>query len=81
MRLQLALPYRYEMSNCLFEATLQEVEKQCNCSPKYFTDISGYEACEGKAKKCMNLLMVEMGDKRTVVDGAEVKVSFQPINA
>jgi hypothetical protein len=62
------------MSNCLFEATLQEVEKQCNCTPKYFADISGYPACEGKAKKCMNLLMVEMGDKRDVVDRGEVKV-------
>ena len=57
------------MSNCLFEATLHEVEKQCNCTPKYFVDISpGYEACEGKSKKCMNQLMVEMGDKREVVE-------------
>ena len=64
------------MSNCLFEATLQEVEKQCNCTPKYFVDISpGYDACEGKRKKCMNQLMVEMGDKRDVLDGDEVKVT------
>jgi hypothetical protein len=62
------------MSNCLFEATLQEVEKLCNCSPKYYVEISGYNACEGKSKKCMNQLMVEMGDKRDVVDGDEIKV-------
>jgi hypothetical protein len=61
------------MSNCLFEATLQEVEKLCNCSPKYYVEISGYNACEGKSKKCMNQLMVEMGDKRDVVDGDEIK--------
>ena len=67
------------MSNCLFEATLQEVEKECNCTPKYFVDISpGYDACEGKRKKCMNQLMVEMGDKRDVVDGDEVKVNSFP---
>jgi len=67
--------YRYEMSNCLFEATLQEVEKVCNCTLKYFVDISeGYEACEGKQRKCMNQLMVEMGDKREVVDRGKVLV-------
>jgi hypothetical protein len=32
--------YRYEMSNCLFEATLQEVEKVCNCTLKYYVDIA-----------------------------------------
>ena len=63
------------MSNCLFEATLQEVEHQCNCTPKYYVDIAeGYEACEGKQKKCMNQLMTEMGDKRNVIDRGEVKV-------
>ena len=24
---------RYEMSNCLFEATLQQIEEKCNCTP------------------------------------------------
>jgi len=63
------------MSNCLFEATLQEVEKLCNCTPKYYVDISeGYEACEGKQRKCMNQLMIEMGDQRSVVDRGEIKV-------
>ncbi len=65
------------MSNCLFEATLQEVEKVCNCTLKYFVDISeGYEACEGKQRKCMNQLMVEMGDKREIVDRGRVVVSL-----
>ena len=66
------------MSNCLFEATFQEVEKVCNCTLKYFVDISeGYEACEGKQRKCMNQLMVEMGDKREVVDRGRVMVSVE----
>ena len=63
------------MSNCLFEATLQEIEKICNCTLKYYVDISeGYEACEGRQRKCMNRLMVEMGDKREVVDHGVIKV-------
>jgi hypothetical protein len=37
-------------------------------------DDIGYEACEGKQKKCMNQLMTEMGDKRDIVDGDERKV-------
>ena len=28
--------FRYDISNCLFEATLQEIEKQCQCIPSYF---------------------------------------------
>ncbi len=66
---------RYEMSNCLFEATLQHVEEVCNCTPKYFVDIiDGYEACEGKQKKCMNRLLAEIGDRRSIIDGGLEKV-------
>ncbi len=62
------------MSNCLFEATLQKIEEECNCTPKYFVDIvDGYEACEGKLKQCMNLFMAEMGDQRDVLDRGELK--------
>jgi len=63
------------MSNCLFEATLQHVERTCNCTPKYFADIiEGFEACEGKQKKCMNAHMADMGEQRNIVDRGEVKV-------
>lgn len=65
---------RYEMSNCLFEATLQKIEEECNCTPKYFVDIvDGYDACEGNLKQCMNLYMAEMGDQRDVLDRGELK--------
>lgn len=68
---------RYEMTNCLFEATLQEIEKECNCTPKYFMDtVEGFSACEGKQKKCMNQLMTEMGDKREIIDDGEEKVGL-----
>ncbi len=63
------------MSNCLFESTLQQIEIECECTPKYFVDtVEGFEACEGKKKKCMNKMMGEMGDYRTVLDKGKVKV-------
>jgi len=65
------------MSNCLFEATLQAVEEICNCTPKiYLGIVEGYEACEGSAKKCMNQLILEMGDKRSIMDRGKFLVGF-----
>jgi hypothetical protein len=59
---------RYEMSNCLFEATLQQIEKECSCTPKYFVDIvEGFDPCEGTQKQCMYLLMAEMGDQGSIL--------------
>jgi hypothetical protein len=46
---------RYEMSNCLFEATLQQIEME------------GFDPCEGTQKQCMNLLMAEMGDQGSIL--------------
>ena len=67
--------YRYEMSNCLFEASLQQIELQCNCTPKYFVGtVEGFEACEGKKKKCMHDLLGEMGDFRSIMDEETEKV-------
>ena len=66
------------MSNCLFEAALQQIEIQCNCTPKYFVGtVEGVEACEGKKKKCMNDLLGEMGDFRFILDGETIKVSLK----
>ena len=57
------------MSNCLFEATLQLIEEDCGCTPKYFVDIvEGFEACEGIQKQCMNIHMEAMGEKRIIKD-------------
>ncbi len=36
----------------------------------------GFEACEGKQKKCMNRLMTEIGDKRQIFDEGEQKVKM-----
>ena len=57
------------MSNCLYEATLQNIEKSCNCVPTYFADEApGVDVCVGKNKSCMTKLMKLMGDNRTVFD-------------
>ena len=47
--------HRYDMSNCLFEATLQRIEKQCECVPRYFADEAPeIEVCQGLGISCMN---------------------------
>ena len=57
------------MSNCLFEATLQRIEKQCECVPRYFADEAPeIEVCQGLGISCMNDLLDVMGDNRTVYD-------------
>ena len=57
------------MSNCLYEATLQNIEKSCNCVPNFFAnEAPGVDICLGQKKLCMNELMKLMGDKRTVID-------------
>ena len=67
--------FRYDMSNCLFEATLQQIEKDCGCAPKYFVDmIEGFEACEGIQKQCMTTHMEAMGEQRIILDGGKQKV-------
>ncbi|TRY75809.1 hypothetical protein TCAL_07005 [Tigriopus californicus] len=66
--------YRYEMSNCLFEATLQKIEETCGCTPvKYIDVVEGFEACEGAEKECMNNLINFMGQERWIEDGDEIK--------
>ena len=36
------------MSNCLYEATLQKISKECGCNPiKFFKVDESFTACEG----------------------------------
>ena len=69
---------RYEMSNCLFEATLQRIESLCNCTTKYFVDIvEGFEACVGTQKQCMSEHLASIGEFRAILDRGEEKVLGQ----
>ncbi|XP_059078307.1 uncharacterized protein LOC131876825 [Tigriopus californicus] len=65
------LGYRYEMSNCLYEATLQKVERECGCTSaqfRYEHIQPQYPSCEAANKKCMNDLIDLMGTERTIDD-------------
>ena len=47
------LQYKYDMSNCLVEAVLQEVEKECKCLPAMLADLDPQTPpCKGKALHC-----------------------------
>ena len=66
---------RYEMRNCLFEATVQKIERECNCTPKNFLFLKPeVPVCEGRSKKCMNKLKHSMGEERYIMDRGEWKV-------
>ena len=63
------------MSNCLFEATLQRIEKECNCVPRYFSDVvPEIDVCQGQKTLCMKKLLDVMGDYRTVLENGIKKV-------
>ena len=54
---------RYSLSNCLFEAGLEEILGQCGCVPEEF----GFEekSCRGSQLGCMRKIMDKIGeDKR-----------------
>ncbi len=68
------------MSNCLLEATLQKIEADCNCTPKFFlTTVTGYEACEGRKKKCMNDRLADMGEQRFIKDKGLSKANMNSL--
>ena len=63
------------MSNCMFEATLQRIEIECNCVPRYFSElVPEIEVCKGPRASCMKKLLDLMGDYRTVFDNGTEKV-------
>lgn len=63
---------RYSLGNCLYEATLQRIERDCNCLPVNFLDVEGLdndlEACAGPSKVCMNRLINKIGTEKYIVD-------------
>jgi len=59
--------YRYEMSNCLFEAAFENILERCKCAPGFHTmggdeAMESYEICMGANLTCMNDLMNRMGE-------------------
>eukprot|EP00093_Oithona_nana_P007838 07838.XXX_67826_65125_1 [CDS] Oithona nana genome sequencing. len=57
--------YRYEMTNCLFEATFEHILEQCKCFPNFHSTndpkAGNYSACVGPELTCVNELMNRLG--------------------
>ena len=61
--------FRYDISNCLFEATLQKIEEDCHCVPTYFQDtVPDVPVCTGPSLNCMKKLKDEMGSIKHIID-------------
>ncbi len=63
------------MTNCLYEAALQKIGKDCNCIPASFAKYlpTSLNMCMGKMKLCMISIMQDIGSKRIIDDGDERK--------
>ena len=51
--------YHYSMSNCLFNAAIQEAKRKCGCTPGYIW-ISDKQ-CFGSSLKCFNNIVKNIG--------------------
>ena len=58
------------MSNCLYEASLQKIARECNCTPSFFAAFlsNPLEPCEGPKKLCMGKIMEDIGSERYILD-------------
>ncbi len=63
---------RHDMTNCLYEASVQKIEETCQCAPLAILP-SNYSTCEGQGKLCMSSFMEDIGSLKHVVDGGETK--------
>ena len=62
--------YRYDISNCLFEATYQKVLEECKCTPYFhWAGVKEYRNfCRGPSLLCMNEILSRLGEFNEVVD-------------
>ncbi|XP_040569382.1 acid-sensing ion channel 4 [Lepeophtheirus salmonis] len=70
--------YRYEMSNCLFEAAYEKILERCHCAPGFHneggaTAYQQYPVCQGKQLTCSNNILNRMGEFNEVEDIIENK--------
>ncbi len=63
------------MSNCLYEASLQKIAKECNCTPSFFAAFlpDPLTPCEGPKKFCMGKIMEDIGAERFILDEGVTK--------
>ena len=53
--------YRYEMSNCLFEAAYERILEECNCTPSFHQLAHHKGICTGPGLTCMNKILNFIG--------------------
>ena len=68
--------YRYDISNCLFEATYQKVLENCKCTPYFhWAGVKEYRNfCRGPSLLCMNEILSRLGEFNEVVDNTDTSV-------
>ena len=54
--------YRYEMSNCLFEAAYERILEECNCTPSFHQLAHEKGICTGPGLTCMNKILRFIGN-------------------
>eukprot|EP00095_Tigriopus_kingsejongensis_P004041 maker-scaffold5_size1054832-snap-gene-5.11 protein:Tk04041 transcript:maker-scaffold5_size1054832-snap-gene-5.11-mRNA-1 annotation:"bursicon alpha" len=62
----------YSMSNCLYEAVLEEIPSQCNCTPNFHAigfNIQTHPPCLGRGITCVNKILGKLGILDTIQDG------------
>ena len=63
--------YRYEMSNCLFEAAYERILSTCHCAPSFHQlgakSVNG-NLCSGPGLTCMNKILRFIGKLNRVRD-------------
>ncbi len=61
---------RYSMTNCLYEASLQKIARDCKCIPTIVdTFVEGEEklpSCQGPGKLCMTSILDDIGTERYI---------------
>ena len=69
------LVYRYDIGNCLFEATYQKVLEECKCTPYFhWAGVKEYKNfCRGQSLLCMNEVLSRLGEFNEVIDNTENK--------
>ena len=72
--------FRYEMSNCLFEAAYEEILHRCNCTPSFHqTGIGEYpRICTGTKLRCMKSILHRIGKYNQVIDPNQVQNTNNP---
>ncbi len=71
------------MSNCLYEASIQQISRECNCIPSFVAaylseGVASQPICEGPGKHCMSSIMDDIGAERFITFRNDSKECLAP---